>query len=121
MLWNGTRPRQPVLTARVERRLLVSGEGAPRRGRVRPQFDWDEVNERKLLDRHDVSASEAEQCFSNRHTSRRQGKDLVMLGVTDAGRMLHLIYEQKPGGVVRVYHAREMTDRQRRIYRASKR
>lgn len=40
-----------------------------------------------------------------------------MLGVTDDGRMLFLIYQQKPDGVVRVYSAREMTDRERRTYR----
>ena len=40
-----------------------------------------------------------------------------MLGVTDDGRMLFLIYQQKPDGVVRVYSAREMTDGERRTYR----
>ncbi len=39
-----------------------------------------------------------------------------MLGVTDGGRMLLLIYEQKPSGVVRVYSAREMTENERRTY-----
>jgi uncharacterized DUF497 family protein len=40
-----------------------------------------------------------------------------MLGVTDSGRMLFVVYEQKPNGVVRVYSAREMTDKERRVYR----
>jgi uncharacterized DUF497 family protein len=40
-----------------------------------------------------------------------------MLGVTDGGRMLFLVYEQDQSGVVRVYSAREMTDRERRTYR----
>jgi uncharacterized DUF497 family protein len=40
-----------------------------------------------------------------------------MLGVTDGGRMLFLVYEQKPNGVVRVYSAREMTANERRTYR----
>lgn len=40
-----------------------------------------------------------------------------MLGVTDGGRMLFLVYEQKPTGVVRVYSAREMSERERRTYR----
>ena len=40
-----------------------------------------------------------------------------MLGVTDSGRMLFLVYEQKANGVVRVYSAREMTDKERRTYR----
>jgi uncharacterized DUF497 family protein len=86
-------------------------------GRDRPEFEWDEHNEDKLLRNHHVSAWEAEQCFSNPHTRRRHGDALLMLGVTDSGRMLFLVYEQMSGGAVRVYSAREMTDRERRTYR----
>jgi uncharacterized DUF497 family protein len=82
-----------------------------------PEFEWDEHNEEKLLNRHGVSAFEAEQCFANAHTKRRVGDDLVMLGKTDGDRMLLLVYEQKPDGVVRVYSAREMNDKERRTYR----
>jgi len=82
-----------------------------------PEFEWDEHNEEKLLERHDVSAIEVEQCFANPNTRRRHGDDLLLLGVTDGGRMLFLVYEQKQSGVVRVYSAREMTDRERRTYR----
>lgn len=82
-----------------------------------PEFEWDEANEDKLLDRHNVSAFEAEQCFANPHTRRRVGDSMLMLGVTDGGRMLLLVYEQKPGGIVRVFSARDMTDSERRTYR----
>jgi uncharacterized DUF497 family protein len=82
-----------------------------------PKFEWDEDNEEKLLRRHDVSALEAEQCFSNPHSKRRYGDALLMLGVTNAGRMLFLVYEQRSNGIVRVYSAREMTDIERRTYR----
>lgn len=82
-----------------------------------PEFQWDEHNEDKLLDRHNVSALEAEQCFANPNTRRREGDALLLLGVTDVGRMLFLVYEQKPKGVVRVYSAREMTEKERRAYR----
>lgn len=82
-----------------------------------PEFNWDENNEDKLLRHHNVSALEAEQCFANPHTKRRHGDDLLMLGITDGGRMLFLVYEQKANGVVRVYSAREMTDDERRTYR----
>lgn len=87
-----------------------------RSGRT-PAFEWDEYNEDKLLRNHNVSAVETERCFGNPHTKRRVGDDLLMLGITDSGRMLLLVYEQKPGGVVRVYSAREMTNRERRTYR----
>ncbi|MEJ7786074.1 MAG: BrnT family toxin [Solirubrobacteraceae bacterium] len=82
-----------------------------------PEFEWDEYNEDKLMDNHGVSALEAEQCFAHPHTKRRKGDDLLLLGATDGGRMLFLVYEQKPEGVVRVYSAREMTDRERGTYR----
>ena len=97
---------------------MEAGGGAPRRrGGPLPQFEWDEDNEEKLLRRHGVSALEAEQCFSNPHTKRRHGDALLMLGVTDGGRMLFLVYEQRPNGMVRVYSAREMTEMERRTYR----
>jgi uncharacterized DUF497 family protein len=31
--------------------------------------------------------------------------------------MLFLVYEQKPEGIVRVYSARDMTDKEKRTYR----
>lgn len=86
-----------------------------------PEFEWDEHNEDKLLERHKVSALEAEQCFGNPSTRRREGDALLLLGVTDGGRMLFLVYEQRPNGVVRVYSAREMTSRERRGYRRNAR
>ena len=82
-----------------------------------PELEWDEHNEEKLLERHDVSASEAEECFANPHIKRRYGDGLLLLGKTDDGRMLLLVYEQKDGGVVRVYSGREMTDDEKRRYR----
>ncbi len=84
---------------------------------MRPEFEWDEDNEDKLVRNHNVSAWEAEQCFANPHTKRRHGDALLLLGVTDGGRMLFVVYEQKRAGVVRVYSVREMTDRERRTYR----
>jgi len=45
-----------------------------------PEFEWDEHNEEKLLERHDVSAIEVEQCFANPNTRRRHGDDLLLLG-----------------------------------------
>ncbi len=92
-----------------------------RAGGVRPEFEWDEHNEDKLLRNHHVSAWEAEQCFANPNTRRRHGDALLLLGKTDSGRMLFLVYEQKADGVVRVYSAREMTDQERRTYRRNAR
>ena len=87
----------------------------PGRSHYLPEFEWDEANEQKLLDRHGVSAREAEECFANPHSKKRVGDAMLMLGMTDEGRMLSLVYEQKPGAV-RVYSAREMTARERTVY-----
>ena len=82
-----------------------------------PEFEWDEDNEEKLLDRHGVSAGEVEECFGNAHSRRRVGDVYLMLGVTDSGRMLLLVYRQGRGGLVRVFSVRDMTDSERRTYR----
>jgi uncharacterized DUF497 family protein len=96
----------------------VAGGGRSGGRRPLPEFDWDESNESKLLERHDVSALEVEQCFANRH-SRKRGREgaNLLLGRTDGGRMLFLVYEQQAGGIVRVYSAREMTEKERRAFR----
>jgi uncharacterized protein len=91
------------------------GRRGPRHGFI-PEFEWDEANEEKLRRAHGVSAWEAEQCFANPHTKRRSGDAMLMLGVTDAGRMLLLVYSQGSESV-RVYSAREMTPKERRTYR----
>ena len=53
--------------------------------------------------------------------TRTRGVDtkhaLLLLGITDGGRMLFLVYEQKSNGVLRVYSARDMTLNERRTYR----
>lgn len=99
----------------------MASRGGGGHERALPEFEWDEHNEGKLLLHHNVSALEAEQCFANPHTRRRVGEDMLMLGITDGGRMLLLVYAQKPRGIVRVYSAREMTVDERRTYRRNAR
>jgi uncharacterized DUF497 family protein len=87
-------------------------------GRPRPRFEWDEANEAKLPERHNVSALEAEQCFENPHTTRRAGKDVyLVLGRSDDDRFLLLVYQQKRSGIIRVFSGRDMTEKERRAYR----
>lgn len=82
-----------------------------------PQFEWDENNEERLWIKHEVSALEAEQCFANPHSDRRVGSDYLVLGETDSGRQLLLVYERKGPGIVRVYSGRDMTDREKLAFR----
>lgn len=83
------------------------------------EFDWDEANEEKLLARHNVRADEAEQCFFNGPLIQRIGgpSTYIAYGVTDGGRYLFLVYQRKPGNVIRIYSARDLTAREKRRFR----
>ena len=80
-------------------------------------FEWDDHNEPRLLLQHNVSALEAEQCFSNPHSIRKAGSDYLLLGRTDWDRLLLIVFERKTGALIRIYSAREMTLKERRVYR----
>lgn len=84
------------------------------------RFEWNEANEEKLLRRHGVSAIEAEECFFNRPSIRRHGKSYLLMGQTDAGRMLLLVFQRKAGNRIRVYSAGDLTDDEKAVYRRTK-
>lgn len=86
-------------------------------------FDWDQGNRRKSADKHDVSQAEAEQIFFNdpllivedaRHSAAEAR--LHALGRTDAGRLLHVTFTLRRGGLIRVISARPMHRTERRRY-----
>ncbi|HEX5504244.1 MAG TPA: BrnT family toxin [Thermomicrobiales bacterium] len=90
-----------------------------------PAFDWDPWeggNGDKLIARHDVYPVEAEQVFYNgaqviRHGSNGQGEPRYSIyGQDDTGRYLFLVCVLR-GVLVRVYSARDMTERERQHYR----
>ena len=77
-------------------------------------FEWDEGNNRKSVEKHDVSQAEAEQIFFNdpllivedvSHSVRELR--LQALGRTDAGRLLHISFMLSGNGrLIRVISAR---------------
>lgn len=76
-----------------------------------PTFEWDENNEDKLIERHGVMPEEAEECFFNRHVTRKAGKNTYYLyGQTDTGRYLFLVFELRDTSTVRIYSGRNMTN-----------
>lgn len=81
-----------------------------------PGFEWDEGNEAHLA-RHGVTPPEAEEIFFGRLYLKRsrRGRYLV-LGRSGGGRYLALIVERREGGRVRVVTARDMSERERRLY-----
>lgn len=84
-------------------------------------FGWDEGNARKN-DKHDVTASEAEQVFFNQPLlmledakhSRAEPR-FHALGMTHMGRKLHITFTVR-GTRIRVISARDMHRKERSIY-----
>ena len=87
-------------------------------------FDWGEGNERKSLEKHSVSQSEAEQVFFSsrlfvledvRHSQAEPR--FQALGKTEAGRLLHVTFTTREKGKrIRVISARDMHRKERRVY-----
>jgi uncharacterized DUF497 family protein len=88
------------------------------------RFDWDEGNNRKSVQKHDVSQAEAEQIFFNDpllivedigHSIREIR--LHALGHTDDGRLLHVSFTPRGDGrLIRVISARSMHRKERLRY-----
>jgi uncharacterized DUF497 family protein len=83
-------------------------------------IEWDENNIWKNEIKHGVTAEEIEQCFNNPPAVAFPHKKIqdrrVLLGKTFGGRHLFIVFQQKPGGVARPIHARNMTTNERRVY-----
>lgn len=87
-------------------------------------FDWDEGNERKSVDKHDVSQAEAEQVFFNdplltvpdiMHSASE--RRIHALGRTDDGRLLHITFTLRQNDTkLRVISARDMSRKERNHY-----
>jgi uncharacterized DUF497 family protein len=85
-------------------------------------FQWDDGNDTKNWDKHDVSRFECEQVFFNqplvvRHDSAHGGTEirLYALGRTDAGRLLFVAFTIGQDEI-RVISARDMTRAERQRY-----
>ena len=87
-------------------------------------FDWDAGNERKSVEKHDVSQAEAEQVFFNypllllqdaRHSNMETR--FHALGTTNGGRQLHITFTlRREKTLVRVISARDMHRKERLAY-----
>jgi len=85
-------------------------------------FDWDQGNERKSKQKHNVSQGEAEQVFFGtplfvvQDVSHSQREDRFhALGKTEAGRLLHVTFTIRTKKI-RVISARNMHRKERKIY-----
>jgi len=88
-------------------------------------FQWDQGNLLKNWEKHGVSAPECEQIFFNRpfitgsdKKHSQQEDRLYALGQTDAGRLLFVVFSIREN-LVRVISARDMNQRERKVYEKS--
>ncbi|NPA95963.1 MAG: BrnT family toxin [Thermodesulfobacteria bacterium] len=86
-------------------------------------FEWDKGNKDKNWLKHRVTNSECEQIFFNRplivHFDERHSDTedrFYALGHTDLGRMLFIVFTIR-GTKIRVISARDMSRKERAIYR----
>jgi uncharacterized DUF497 family protein len=87
------------------------------------EFDWDAGNARKN-ERHGVSAGEAEEVFFSTpllllddEPHSQEELRYHALGVTAAGRRLHLTFTlRREGAAIRVISARDMSRKERVVY-----
>ncbi len=82
-------------------------------------FEWDDDNVDHLA-HHGISADEVEELFCASILRRRGGTDALdrfrVLGRTAAGRHLAIVYQAKPGGVIRAFTGWEMSIAERMVY-----
>ena len=84
------------------------------------RFEWDGGNTGHIA-RHNVEPGEAEEVFANFPLYRRAKEDrLAACGQTDSGRYLFIVFERKPGGIVRIVTVRDMGLSERRYCRRVK-
>jgi uncharacterized DUF497 family protein len=81
------------------------------------RFDWDDVNIAHI-ERHQFTPDEVEEVFAGHHKVRRTRQKLyVALGETLDGRLAFVVFRRVSGGLIRVVTARDMDNRERRLFR----
>lgn len=88
-------------------------------------FEWDAGNSAKIWDRHQVTPGECEELFFNRpliagnDEKHSTGEErFYVLGQTDGGRLLFAVFTIRKR-LIRVISARDMSRKERRIYKSS--
>ena len=81
------------------------------------RFDCDDDNISHIA-RHEYSPEEVEEVFAGAYKVRRTRQKLyVALGETLDGRLAFIIFRRLPRGMIRVVTARDMEDKERRMFR----
>ena len=84
-------------------------------------FEWDEANLEHIAG-HGVEPDEAEEAFEYGPVFRRTRHGYYLcFGRTEAGRHLTVVFTIKAGNVARIVTARDMSKREQKSYRRSRR
>ena len=80
-------------------------------------FDWNDDNIFHI-EKHEFTPEEVEEVFAGDYKVRRARQRLyIALGETLDGRLAFVVFRRLPGGVIRVVTARDMEDKERRLFR----
>ena len=79
-------------------------------------FEWDEGNEYKVIQRASIEEIESTFYDSKRKRLKTYFNRYKMLARTGSGRYLHIVYQRKAGGIIRVISARDMAIWEKRRY-----
>lgn len=90
-----------------------------------PQFDWDDANTGHIWERHRLEPWEAEAVFDDEHgftypAPRGTEKRSILVGETNTGRLLAVVYTNRSGRI-RVVTARYANTWEQTRYRESRR
>jgi len=82
------------------------------------EIAWSEESESHIA-RHDVSPGEVEECINSRPNMTLRGPHArtLVFGVTRAGRFLLVVLSDAADGRTRVVTSRDMTGREKRVFR----
>jgi uncharacterized DUF497 family protein len=85
-------------------------------------FEWDDGNVLHLALGHGIDTQEAEEVFAVSPCYKKtRGGHYVAFGPTQAGRLLVIVFERKPGATVRPITGWDMNDAERRYFERHRR
>ncbi len=81
---------------------------------------WEPMTRQKIAKKHRLSRPEVEEVFAGDYHVRRFGKLYHSYGQSAAGRYLFVVFLPLGQGRAQVVTARDMTQKERRLYRREK-
>jgi len=78
-------------------------------------FTWNDQNIKHIA-RHHLTPDEVEEVFLDAIFRKGRESRLIVYGISNVGRYIFIVAAIKPGGLIRVITARDMTKSERRYY-----